>query len=360
MAEKVLKGVTCPACGGEQDLREGVKTFNCKYCGTLLITKGVDGVVKYYVPNNLQRNIAIQNAFNWLGKGLAKARALKRLSKIDDAFLVYIPYWRVRADVIGWVFGQEQRTRTVNNRTETYYVDVEKKILQTYDRTYAACDVAELGVRTVNLAGDKMLPANFEQLQTEGMLFNIVSSESEITDIAQKEFVDAAVSSAKVDRITFQHHDLVRPGVNIVYYPLWVVRYIFQGRTYQVVVDGEDGTICYGKAPGNNLYRAVVGIFGAALGTYLLTFFGVFGIVGDGDSAKGAIVVYIFCIAIGIFLIRWAYKKFRYGGEVEEGTGIVAPQKKQAKTATKSALSAVTGTFDAGDVVNIASSFLRR
>jgi hypothetical protein len=358
LAEKIIKGVTCPACGGEQDMREGVRTFNCKYCGSLLVTKGVDGPVKYYVPNNLQRNIAIQNTFHWLGKGLSKARRLKTGSKIEDAFLVYIPYWRVRADVIGWVFGRERRTRTVGNRVETYYVDVEKKILQTYDKTYAACDVAELGVRKVNLAGDKMLPVNFEELQTQGMLFNIVSSETEITDAAEKEFIEAAVRTAKVDQITFQHNDLVRPSVNIVYYPLWVVRYVFQGRTYQVVVDGEDGTICYGKAPGNNLYRAVVGIFGTAVGSFLLTLFGVFGIVGDGDSAKGALAVYIFCILIGIALIRWGYKKFRYGGEVEEGTGIVKPVKKSKKKS--STLSAVTGSFNTGDVVNIASSFLRR
>lgn len=359
MAEKVLKGVTCPACSGEQDLREGVRTFNCKYCGTLLLTKGIDGALKFYVPNNLQRNIAIQNTYKWLGKGLAKARGLKSGSKIEDAFLVYIPYWRVRADVIGWVFGRERRTRTVNNRVETYYVDVEKKIQQTFDRTYAACDVAELGVRKVNLAGDKMLPVNFEQLQAEGMMFNIVSSENDVTLQAKQQFIEEAINSARVDQITFQHNDLVRPGVNIVYYPLWVVRYVFQNRTYQVVVDGEDGTVCYGKAPGNNLYRAVVGIFGAALGTYLLTFFGVFGIVGDGDSAKGALAVYVFCVIIGIVLISWAYRKFRYGGEVEEGTGIVKPPKKSAlkKSSVASSMSKVVG---ADDVINIASSFLRR
>jgi hypothetical protein len=337
LAEKIIKGVTCPACGGEQDMREGVRTFNCKYCGTLLVTKGVDGPVKYYVPNNLQRNIAIQNTFHWLGKGFSKARGLKTGSKLDEAFLVYIPYWRVRADVIGWVFGQEKKTRTVNNSVQTYYVDVEKKILQTYDRTYAACDVAELGVRTVNLAGDKMLPVNFE-----------------------KEFVEEAVRTAKVDRITFQHHDLVRPGVNIVYYPLWVVRYIFQGRTYQVVVDGEDGSICYGKAPGNNLYRAVVGIFGTALGSFFITLFGVFGLAGDSSSSgKGVLAVYIFCIIIGIALIKWAYKKFRYGGEVEEGTGIIKEVKKSSKKSS-AVLSAVEGSLSKSDVVNIAASFLRK
>jgi len=359
LAEKVLKGVTCPACSGEQDLREGVKTFNCKYCGALLITKGVDGVVKYYVPRKIQRNIAIQNMFNWLGKGLAKARGLKTGSKLDDAFLVYIPYWRVRADVIGWVFGKERRTQTVNGRTTTYYVDVEKKIQKTYDRTFAACDVAELGVRKVNLAGDEMKLVNFEELQGEGMLFNIISSEKEITDYAKGQFVDEAVSSVRVDQITFQHNDLVRPSVTIVYYPLWVVRYIFKGRTYQVVIDGEDGTVCYGKAPGNNLYRAVMGILGTAIGSYLLTFFGIFAIVGDGDSLEAALAVYVVAFIIGIAAIVWGFKKFRYGGEVEEGTGIVAPPKKKMFGGKKSTINIgnITNTVD---VVGIATSLLRR
>jgi hypothetical protein len=315
----------------------------------LLITKGSDGALKYNVPNKLQRNIAIQNAFNWLDKGLAKARGLKANAKLDDAFLVYVPYWRIRADVIGWVFGKVQKTRTVGNRTETYYEDVEKKILQTYDRTYAACDIGELGVRQVNLAGDQIQPVNFEQLQSEGMLFNIVSSEKEITESAESDFMQNARDVANVDEITFEHQDLVRPSVNIVYYPLWVVRYEYQDRTYQVVVDGDDGTICYGKAPGNNLYRAVTGIVGAAFGMYLTTFFGIFGIISGKSSGKFALVVYIICLVIGIAAIRWAYKKFRYGGEVEEGTGIIKVEsvkpKKKIKQATSIAKSIGVGSL---------------
>ncbi len=206
-----------------------------------------------------------------------------------------------------------------------------------------------------------MRPVNFEELQSEGMLFNIISSEKEVTDIAKSQFVEEAVNSVKVDQITFQHNDLVRPNVSIVYYPLWVVRYIFQGRTYQVVVDGEDGTICYGKAPGNNLYRAVAGIFGTAVGTYLVTFFGIFGIIGDGDSAKAALVMYIFALIFGIVIMLWGYKKFRYGGEVEEGTGIVAPPKKGlfgSKNANN--LKSMASVGNVVDVASIASSFLRR
>jgi hypothetical protein len=193
------------------------------------------------------------------------------------------------------------------------------------------------------------------------MLFNIISSEKEVTDIAKNQFVEEAVNSVKVDQITFQHNDLVRPNVSIVYYPLWVVRYLYKGRTYQVVVDGEDGTICYGKAPGNNLYRAVAGIFGTAVGTYLITFFGIFGIIGDGDSAKAALVVYALAFIFGIIIILWGFKKFRYGGEIEEGTGIVAPPKKGFMSGKKAnTMKSMVGVGNVVDVASIASSFLRR
>jgi len=122
------------------------------------------------------------------------------------------------------------------------------------------------------------------------------------------------------------------------------------------VVAGDNGTICYGKAPGNNLYRAVVGIFGAALGSFLVTLFGAFGIAGGKSSGKAALVIYIFAFIFGIASMTWAYKKFRYGGEVEEGTGIVKEAKKQSvKT---SAVKSVAGSFGKIAVFDIASDIL--
>jgi len=122
--EKVVKGITCPSCGGELDLKEGMRAFNCKFCGTLLMTKGESGTRKYYVPKSVKRENAIANAFHWLGSGLSKAKGLKANSKIDEAFLVYIPFWRVKADVVGWVFGQEKHT----SGNSTTYEDKEVKI----------------------------------------------------------------------------------------------------------------------------------------------------------------------------------------------------------------------------------------
>ncbi len=324
--EKVIKGITCPSCGGSLDLKEGMKVFNCQYCGTLLKARGDAGILKFYVPKKLKRDDAINRTFRWLDEGMSKAKDLKSLSKVEDAFLVYIPFWRVRADVVGWVFGQKKQTS--NNRTT--YIDKEIKIQNSFDTTVAACDTAELGVKKVNLSGDEIKPVNFEELQLEGMLFNIVSSEKEITEKTFENFKAQARAMGNLDRITFSKFDMVRESVSIVYYPLWVVRYNYKNRTYQVVIDGEDGSVCYGKAPGSNLFRAVTGILGTAVGMFLATFFEAFMIFG---MDKGTIAVYIFCLIAGIFIMKWAYKKFRYGGEVVEGTGIV--EEKQENLVSK-------------------------
>ena len=332
--EKIIKGITCPSCNGELDIKEGIHSFNCKYCGTLLVIKGETGTLKYYVPRKLKREDAIAKAYNWLGTGMSKAKGLRALAKVEDAFLVFIPYWRVKADVVGWVFGQEKRTSTSNGRTTTYYVDVEKKIQNTFDRTYSACDVAELGVKKINLAGDTILPVDFESLQNEGMMFNIIASEKEAFDYAKNSFSTEARNSVSLYNVTFEHLDLIREAIDIIYYPLWVVRYTFENRTYQVVIDGEDGSVCYGKAPGNNLYRAIMGILGTGIGMFLTTFFGLF-ILFEVDE-KFPFIAFLISFVLGCYLISLGYKKFRYGGELEEGTGLDGKENKQsAKISTE-------------------------
>jgi ribosomal protein L37AE/L43A len=334
--EKVVKGITCPSCSGELDLREGMRVFNCKFCGTLLNAMGETGALKFYVPKIIKRENAIANAVNWLGQGVSKAKGLRNSSKIDEAFLAYIPYWRVKADVVGWVFGQEKRT---SNNTTTYE-DKEVKIQNSFDRTFPACEISELGVKKVNLEGDELHPVDIELLQQDGMMFNIVSSEKELYEKSLNQFKEEARKAAYLDRVTFEHYDLVRQSISIVYYPLWIVRYVYQNRTYQVVVDGQDGSICYGKAPGNNLFRAVAGVLGTGAGMFLITFFEIFALFKS--SSKFSIAVYIFLLIFGIVIIRWAYKKFRYGGEIEQGTGLV--EEKKESIIQKSGVSFVTGT----------------
>jgi len=342
--EKIVKGITCPSCGGELDLREGMKSFNCKYCGTLLVVKGDEGTLKYFVPKKLKREDAISRAMNWLGEGMSKAKGLRQNSRIDEAFLIYIPFWRVKADVVGWVFGQKEES----SGNSTTYVDKEIKIQNTFDTTLPACDISELGVKKVNLTGDEILPIDFEKVQTDGMVFNVIASEKEIEDTVLVNFINEARNEVKLDRINFENYNLVRKHISIVYFPLWVVRYVFNNRTYQVLIDAANGEVSYGKAPGSNLFRAIMGIIGTAAGMFLATFFEIF--LLSKNPGKFHFAVYAFCLIAGIALMRSAYKKFRYGGEIVEGTG-VAEEKAAKLVDTKGFFGAQLGGLSNGNNV---------
>ena len=112
---------------------------------------------------------------------------------------------------------------------------------------------------------------------------------------------------------------MLRPRLGLVYYPLWVTRYEYRQRNYQVVVDGVGGKVLYGKAPGNIFYRAAMLVGGMALGTFILVNGTILAglAVGSSSDDDSAFLV-LLPIAIGIGLAITAYRAFRYGEEVEE------------------------------------------
>jgi hypothetical protein len=154
------------------------------------------------------------------------------------------------------------------------------------------------------------------------MVFRPTRSLEEIGERLQRRAVEDAKRRHRLDQITFSWLTSVRRRVALVYYPLWVIRYGYRGRTYQVLIDAEDGSLAFGKAPGNHMYRAfslVASCAGAAfVGTTVLQNASVFLRSNDGLSGLGVIGL----VLAG--LVYWGYRQFRSGGVVEEGSGLAA------------------------------------
>jgi len=317
---KVLTGLTCTSCAGTVDVQEGLTNVVCRYCGTPVAVVGERGVLRLMVLERVDRSAAGLAVRRWFAKGIRKAPALRREAQLEEAFLAFFPYVRARFDVIGWVLGFKEHRRKRGNRWVTEREPVELQIERSVDRTMASADMAEFGVHRVDLAGDELLPLDDELLRSRGMVFRPQRTPSEVGEALTKTALQQIEAGGAVDHVSFSWLATIRHRIAVVYYPLWVIRYSFRGQTYQALIDAEQGTLAYGKAPGNHLFRALslVGACGGAcfVGTTLLQHLDVMLRSDDSLMALGA---------VGLVLagfVAWGYRQFRRGGVVEEGTGL--------------------------------------
>ena len=326
----MLTGLTCGSCGGTLEVREGLTNVECRYCRTPQALVGARGVVRLMVLNRLEQGAARESVRSWLRRGIRKDPALKREARFEEAFLAWFPFVRAQLDAVGWVLGTREKKRKRGNRWETVREPVELEVEREVDLTVPTADMAEFGVHRVNLAGDEIRELDEALLRSRGMVFRPNRSlEESAAELSERALGEIARGHG-LDHVNFSWLAAVRRRVALVYYPMWVVRYGFRGRTYQVLVDAEDGSLAFGKAPGNHFYRAfslVAACAGACfVGTTILQHAGAFLRSENGLMGLGLVGL----VLAG--LVYWGYSQFRHGGVVEEGSGL-APGRERASLA---------------------------
>jgi hypothetical protein len=283
------------------------------------------------VSERIDRQSAVQALTRWFRKGIRKAPALSRQARVEESFLAWFPFIRTRFDVVGWVLGAKKERVKRGDRWQTVERPVEHQVAHPVDETMPAAEMAEFGVDRINLAGDQLLPLDEDLLRSRGMLFTPSRSLQEVAESLFAKALDEVADQPGIDRVTFSWLDSVRRRDTLVFYPLWVLRYRFKERSYQVLIDAEDGALAYGKAPGNHLYRACALVMACAgacfLGTTILQNFGWLLDLDHGLEALGVVGL----ILAG--LVAWGYSQFRHGGVVEEGTGLVKERRHKSLSA---------------------------
>jgi DNA-directed RNA polymerase subunit RPC12/RpoP len=310
----IITGLDCPNCAGTLSVREGQRIVKCPYCEARSFVRGERGVARYQVARKMGREAAAQ-AVRGFWSGFNRAMDLQSRARITELFLVYLPYWRALSDVAGWVFGQKQVGSGKNRRYEAREV----QIMENMEWTGAAGDVAEFGVESVSLAGAQLAAYNSDSLHAEGMVFEPTGSQTEASDRARGGWVARAQKKSGLDRLAQTFLRFLRESLAMVYYPLWVARYTYRNRAYQVVVDGHGGKVLYGKAPGNIWFRALMLVGGTALGSFVLVdglAIALAIVANSSDDDTVALLALPF--VAGGALIAGGYRLFRWGEEIEQ------------------------------------------
>ncbi len=312
----IITGLSCPNCSGTLSVREGQRIVKCPYCDARSFVRGDRGVGRYQVARKVEREAAAQavRAF-WVG--FNKAIDLGRRAQITELFLTYIPYWRAQSQVAGWIFGQKK----VGSGKNQHYEPREARIMEIMEWTGAAGDVAEFGVDSVSMVGAQLMAYDAGSLHAEGMVFEPTGSQTDAHDAARNGWAKRAHKKAGLDRVAQTFLRFLRDSLAIVYYPLWVARYTYRNRAYQVVVDGYGGKVLYGKAPGNIYYRALMLLGGTALGSFAIVDGLVLALAIIGGSSKhdsGELFLLVLPFIVGGALIAGGYRLFRWGEEIEQ------------------------------------------
>lgn len=312
MADPVLQGLTCPHCGGTVPIPEGVALVICPYCEQRSVVSGERGVRRYQVPLRATREQAEAAYKAFLSSNAAIAPGLARQAELTETLLVHLPFWTAWGRGTAWVLGQKKE----GSGDHTRYVPRERKVVKELVWNAAACDVGEFGVRRIALEGRPLEPYNADGLHRTGMVFEPVGSDRQALELARQAFEDAIRDEAGLERVSQMYARILSPRVGIVSYPLWVMRYRFRGRAFQVAVDGFSGEVLYGKAPGNTLYRAAMLVGGAAAGAFLAIDVPalILSISDSGDNV-GLFALGAFVAGLGLMYTGW--RRFRFGEHYE-------------------------------------------
>jgi hypothetical protein len=311
--EETAVGLACPNCQGRLQVPEGVRIIRCPFCDLRSLVRGDRGVLRLQVPRQLDRSTALAKAKGFL-RGLDRAPGLSQRADFTDLFVVYLPFWSEWADVAAWFFGKKRVGSGKNRRLEPREV----RLMGRRSWNEAACDVQEFGVNDISLAGQSLQGFDAEALHADGLVFEPVSAAG-VAWAAAAASIDGDVrAEAGLDVIASERIERLSSRRALVYFPLWVARYTFRNRAYQIVLDGTSGRVLYGKAPGNIWFRAAALVGGFALGALLLV---------DGTALAGRLVwgsddsdsflIVLIPIALGGTLMLAAYRRFRFGELLE-------------------------------------------
>lgn len=304
------QGLICPNCSGVVPVAEGDRVVRCPYCGLHSLVQGERGVRRWQVARKLERAEAETAVRGFLG-GMRKARDLRRTAEVKELLLVYLPFWRVEAVVAGWLLG---RVKSGDDNTKPD----EHSVFESMHWNDAAVDVSEFGVHRVLVSQRDLLPFDSQALHAEAMVFEPSEARSEALEEARSYFEHQSRRQASQESTYYQNIQLLRPDFSIVYYPVWLGRYAYRGRTYQVVIDAVSGRVMFGKAPGNTLYRAAALVGGLAAGNLVLVNGTILAGLAVSSSDDDGLGLLLLPIVLGIGLILLGYRAFRYGEEVQD------------------------------------------
>lgn len=334
--------LSCQNCGAPLNYMEGESVITCPYCGTTTMLAGYDNIVKIdshsMLPMAVNENDAISTLITWLSKGFHRSKNFVDAAKVESIRGLMLPYWIVKSSASTAWRGKKKRTKTVGTgdkkRTETWWEPVSGRFTDEFTwPEYARENPEEFwGVENIKpgkkslfpdwgkfwlrFGGSKespnrnlldgQLPFDIEEVKKCGMAENLVNGQitqdrAESNARANIKEHQAKKAEKKADVLSDVDTTVNVNKVDLVYVPLWEMKYSVGGKTYSALVDGTRKEVLSAEYPVSK--KAKITIFDVFLGIPALIA-GVVGFSGDGPAGARIAMFALLAIMLAYSLLR--------------------------------------------------------
>lgn len=258
--------VVCWKCGKELTFSNKRRVL-CTDCGALSVIRGDGGVLSFFVPPKVTKSEAIIEIKRWF-HSVNMPGDLARNSKLEELEMFFIPIWRIEGEVAGWIYGRtpvmKESVRFEGNRRIVTKHKVgeepyEKLLKQKQTWEGIGIDLPALGTGTLKNKFKKILSQNFiyttkDNVKKLGTIYETTPTIDELLSKIESKLIAKTVILNCQGQFEVKYVDIsvIKSFVEVLYYPIWHLKYSYQGRLFLVSLDATDRQILYGRAPLDN------------------------------------------------------------------------------------------------------------
>lgn len=264
---------TCSKCGKENINTQDVAFFECKHCKNNIINTEAYQTKKIspgsLVPFEISKEEALGIFQNWIGKGFWNDSDLKKLALNDHMQGYYIPFWTFDSLTESEWSGESGRYYYVNEsytdsdgKRQTRQVQKTSWSYRSGTYNHQFDDVLISGTQEIsqNLIKEiypydltDLKPFDFQYL----LGWSAKAFDGNMTESYNlfHEYIDAEIYNQCANRLkddTYRNLEVQTKYFNETFkhivLPLWYCQYIFKGKTYYYIINGQTGKIS-GKKP---------------------------------------------------------------------------------------------------------------
>lgn len=237
--------ITCQQCGASSLLPPARGTECCPFCGSdhLIQSQETAGLIEpqAIIPMRVEQAAAQQALGTWLREGWFSPGDLHRQARTIELRPAYYPFWTFDATyVANWTakVGERSRSGQFPFFFDDLLVPGTSRIPFSLSRRAEPFRVKEaVEFRPEFVAGWPMLlyDQSLADASIEARSVIVEEARATVEDkiLVAEDKSDVQITSGEFSGQTYRH----------IYLPLWVGRYRYKAREYQVLINGETGTV---------------------------------------------------------------------------------------------------------------------